>query len=162
MPDDSTLFSPSLEQQIDGVCYGKYRLGDNLVYSLIQLEDLVALICETGLATMPIVENHPAPNLGIGFQNKVFELYVRGKAPRCTCFDEPTDDHPDDVLAHNPDCPQARPNFRCGDLQIWWFRCIGQAMSANQLISRTELRQVFRRCQDSLMPMTSAGPKPPT
>ncbi len=51
---------------------------------------------------------------------------------------------------HASDCCVILPNFRCGDLEICWYKYIGRGMSINQEVSREQLRGVFRRCRSSI------------
>lgn len=52
--------------------------------------------------------------------------------------------------SHAPQCPAILPNFRCGDLEIRWYKYIGRGMSVNRQVTREELQGVFRRCEESL------------
>lgn len=51
---------------------------------------------------------------------------------------------------HTFDCRVVAPNFKCGDLEIRWYKYIGRGMSVNREITREELRQIFSRCRRSI------------
>jgi len=50
---------------------------------------------------------------------------------------------------HAPECGVIRPNFKCGDLEIRWYKYLGRGMSANRPFTRDELRGIFRKCRES-------------
>jgi len=51
---------------------------------------------------------------------------------------------------HDPSCGEVRPNFRCGDVEVRWYKYIGRGMSTNSELSRDEWRGVFAVCRASL------------
>lgn len=51
---------------------------------------------------------------------------------------------------HADDCREVLANFKYGDIEIRWYKYIGRGMSVNREVSRGELRQVFRKCRQSL------------
>lgn len=51
---------------------------------------------------------------------------------------------------HFSDCREVVPNFKCDDLEIRWYKYIGRGMSVNREASRKELRQIFRKCRQSI------------
>lgn len=51
---------------------------------------------------------------------------------------------------HQPNCSAARPNFKCGDVEVRWYKYIGRGMTANRELSRAEWRELFARCAASL------------
>jgi hypothetical protein len=51
---------------------------------------------------------------------------------------------------HTPDCMEIRPNFRCGDVEVRWYKYIGRGMSVNREVTRAEWRDIFARCEASL------------
>lgn len=51
---------------------------------------------------------------------------------------------------HADHCSKVVPNFRCGDLEIRWYKYIGRGMSANREVSREDLRKIFRKCRQSI------------
>lgn len=51
---------------------------------------------------------------------------------------------------HASDCREAIPNFKCGDLEIRWYKYIGRGMSINREVSRAKLRRIFRKCRQSI------------
>lgn len=47
--------------------------------------------------------------------------------------------------------PEAyRPNFKCGDLEVRWYKYIGRGMSVNRAVTRRELESIFRHCRQSI------------
>jgi len=58
---------------------------------------------------------------------------------------------------HEPTCSEARPNFRCGDVEVRWYKYIGRGMSMNREVARTEWREIFSRCAGSLAADTPVG-----
>lgn len=54
------------------------------------------------------------------------------------------------VNNHASDCREVVANFKCGDLEIRWYKYIGRGMSVNREVSREELRQIFRKCRQSI------------
>ena len=51
---------------------------------------------------------------------------------------------------HSPDCRLVLPNFRCGDITIYWYKNIGRGMSCDREVTRQELEDMFQRCFESL------------
>jgi len=51
---------------------------------------------------------------------------------------------------HKPTCSEVRPNFKCGDVEVRWYKYIGRGMSVNRELSRAEWRDIFARCAASL------------
>lgn len=51
---------------------------------------------------------------------------------------------------HASNCREVLPNFKCGDLEIRWYKYISRGMSVNREVSREELRQIFRKCRKSI------------
>jgi hypothetical protein len=51
---------------------------------------------------------------------------------------------------HKPTCSEVRPNFKCGDVEVRWYKYIGRGMSASHELSRSEWRDIFARCAASL------------
>jgi hypothetical protein len=51
---------------------------------------------------------------------------------------------------HAPECPVGRPNFRCGDIEVRWYKYIGRGMSLNREVKRHALETMFQRCRGSL------------
>ena len=73
-----------------------------------------------------------------------------GEALYCDCgYDEEyvtwRQDHD-----HSPECPEVCPNFRCGNLEIRWYKYCSRGLSANRVTNRKELKAIFKRCFDSL------------
>ena len=51
------------------------------------------------------------------------------------------------------DCKTAaQPNFKCGDVEIRWYKYLGRGMSVNRQVTREELTEIFQKCKDSLLP----------
>lgn len=51
---------------------------------------------------------------------------------------------------HDPSCRIVMPNFRCGAVEVRWYKYIGRGMSVNREVSRSEWRDIFARCEESL------------
>ncbi|MBD3281493.1 hypothetical protein GF391_01980 [Candidatus Uhrbacteria bacterium] len=51
---------------------------------------------------------------------------------------------------HSPDCRLELPNFRCGDISIYWYKYIGRGMYSESEVTRQELEAMFDRCLDFL------------
>jgi len=51
---------------------------------------------------------------------------------------------------HAADCREVIPNFKCGDLEIRWYKYLGRGMSVNREVTRAEWKEIFRRCFASL------------
>lgn len=83
-----------------------------------------------------------------GFGNAVFGMYPPVFDARCTC-DSP---NPDDYTSgdHAFGCQLNGPNFHCGDVVIRWYKTIGRGMTVNRPVTREELAELFRRCDESL------------
>lgn len=79
--------------------------------------------------------------------NKMKEFAEQNPFPSCTCGAE---DVWVESATHASDCREVLPNFRCGDLEIRWYKYIGRGMSANRKVTGEELQRVFRRCRQSL------------
>ena len=42
------------------------------------------------------------------------------------------------------------PNFKCGDIEIEWYKYLGRGMWINRKISPTEAIEMFNKCLESL------------
>jgi hypothetical protein len=87
-----------------------------------------------------------------GFRNEVFELrpYYWGD---CTCGFEDQEDQPAEsrqMQGHKTDCLVIAPNFRCGDIEIRWYKHIGRGMNGSRLLTYAELEEAFHRCHQSI------------
>jgi len=51
---------------------------------------------------------------------------------------------------HAHDCREVLPNFRCGDIEIRWYKYIGRGMSVNRPVTRRELVKAFAKCRQAL------------
>ena len=51
---------------------------------------------------------------------------------------------------HDEKCPTVLPNFRCGSIEMRWYKHIGRGMSISCKVTKEELQEAFRRCRQSL------------
>lgn len=72
----------------------------------------------------------PGCNAGTEFKNDVFEM-------RAYCWNE--------------DSEEAKlPNFKCGDIEIRWYKYLGRGTTINREVSPEEFIAVFEKCRASL------------
>lgn len=86
---------------------------------------------------------------GENFQNDVFAMFAYNmEQHECACLPAPPAD-PGAAPQHATGCP-ARPNFRCGDVELEWYKRIGRGMKINRPVTRQEVEDMLGRCQASL------------
>lgn len=74
--------------------------------------------------------SNPFRNTGTSFKNDTFEVHA---------YDwNWDDDSRQDV------------NFKCGDLEISWYKYLGRSMSKNRPITEKEMVEIYQKCIDSL------------
>lgn len=73
-----------------------------------------------------------------------------GCAVHCTCTYDAEWSAWRSANDHAPDCKEVIPNFRCGDIEIRWYKYIGRGMSVNRPVTQEELMAAFKRCRESL------------
>lgn len=73
-----------------------------------------------------------------------------GMAGHCDCGAEATYLAWSASHGHDPACPSVRPNFRCGELEVRWYKWIGRDMEMEPLVSEAAWIQLFGRCLASL------------
>lgn len=86
---------------------------------------------------------------GQDFKNDVFEMHPFWWGD-CTCGAGDWSEEGQPAPVHTPECRLELPNFRCGDLEVWWYKYIGRGMEANRAPTEAEVAQVFARCMASL------------
>lgn len=73
-----------------------------------------------------------------------------GVAVFCDCGQDDRWRNWAEAHSHSPTCRVVLPNFRCGDVEVRWYKYIGRGMSVNREVSREEWREVFARCFASI------------
>ena len=119
-------YEPELGQLMYGTPPGEFTFGKLEKWAVTSLRRL---------ATLTKVESLSQNIGGVSFRNDVFEMRNYH-----WCADD-------------EDCPEAaRPNFKCGDVEIRWYKYLGRGMSVNRQITKEELTEIFQKCTDSLPP----------
>jgi len=77
---------------------------------------------------------------GIDFRNNVFSMFPYYWGDTCAEEDKECDG----------ECLDSRPNFKCGAVEVNWYKYIGRGMSVNRPVSRKEWRDIFNKCFKSL------------
>ncbi len=54
-------------------------------------------------------------------------------------------------FSHESDCAIYRSNFRCGNVEIRWYKHIGRSLEIAGASSAEELRETFKKCLASLL-----------
>jgi len=54
-----------------------------------------------------------------------------------------------------PSCPTKRPNFKCEDLEVSWYKYLGRGMSMNKPIDANDFFELIDKCMDSMNSGTS-------
>jgi len=140
-------YEPELGQMMFGNVYDEFDLGEHEQYVARKLYDL----SETLGKMNPEEQAHGLLGgewgYGQDFKNDVFEMhhYYWGD---CTCGAEEAEEE----RPHDPTCPIVLPNFRCGEIEIRWYKYIGRGMTINQKVTRKELKEIFQKCRESLTP----------
>lgn len=109
-------------------------------------------IIEAGLRCIHLVLNDlnggkltPFNNSGEHFTNDVFEVHAYYWGD-CDCSLNDTGDE----YIHKSNCPVIRPNFKCGDLEVNWYKYLGRGMSINRQITIKEFNRLLLKCLKSL------------
>lgn len=50
---------------------------------------------------------------------------------------------------HLDSCATLIPNFKCGDIEITWYKHIGRCMEVNREVTKEELLKMFNKCENS-------------
>lgn len=136
-------YKPNFAEIMLRNAHEEYDLGENERYAS---EKLYALSEQLGRMN-PKAQAHGCLGgewgYGQDFKNDVFEMhpYWWGE---CTCgAGDESDEHKDE-------CKLMLPNFRCGDIEISWYKYIGRGMTVSRKVSREELREMFRKCFASI------------
>jgi hypothetical protein len=114
-------YVPELGQMSFGNQWGDYQIP----------EDLHDMVCNgiTNLV-MKAGGNQSTSNYAIEFKNDVFEMhpYYWGTELK----------------------EQGKPNFKCGNLEIRWYKFIGRGMSCNKKLTMEEFEKTMAKCLGSL------------
>jgi hypothetical protein len=74
----------------------------------------------------------------------------QGMAVHCDCGVEAAYQEWRKAHDHAPDCRIVLPNFRCGDVELHWYKSIQRGLSVNRPVTHAELVAMFDRCFASL------------
>lgn len=107
-----------------------YPLGRNDKFVMYELHDLVRLLGNT--------EDTPVFDEYVSYE---FEIRPYSWAD-CTCK----------AHAKKGSCKACRPNFKCGDFELRWYKYIGRGMDCNKRLSRKKMRRMFEKCRRSISP----------
>ena len=137
-------FTPPLNQLLIGNPWQQFELESGTAIHQYVMQRLIQLT-ET-LDNLGIGDTEPQGILGgrygygSNFKNQVFSMrkYYWGD---CEC---------EDHSCHDKNCPANTPNFKCGDLEINWYKYIGRGMSVNAVIDFKKAEEIFNRCEESL------------
>ncbi len=140
-----STYEPELGQMVFGNAYAECALGD--AESLVANE-LYALSERIGRAN-PDEQSHGVLGgewgYGQDFINDAFEMHPYWWGD-CTCGV----DEEDEETPHSSECRYVLANFKCGAVEVRWYKYIGRGMSVNREVSRKEWRDIFARCEASL------------
>ncbi len=167
--------SPAVVAECDSV---EIRLGDNQAYVRKSLYDLSMRLGKRYPERQ--VHGALGGDWGYGqdFKNEVFEMHPQ-YYDGCTCGfhtrerlwlgehvhagscgldpGEPCSCGVEDAYRewrkgnnHDSNCRLIIPNFKCGDVEITWYKYIGRDMTVNRPVARDELKQIFKKCRRSL------------
>lgn len=117
----------------------EYSLRKNEKFISEQLYKLSEMILQKSLS----LDRRPE-NYGQEFKNETFEMLPCQW--RCSC--DAAYNH--NVNSHKVDCITEQPNFKCGDVEIRWYKYIGRAMNSNRVVTLNELKKIFKKCMKSL------------
>ena len=134
-------FLTAIPQSIFDTEYLELDLGDNERYIKEKLYELSQILGTKN----PEAQWHGALGgewgYGQEFKNDVFVMHPDCHCETCcTC----------NLYPHLHDGKEMLPNFRCGDVEIRWYKYIGRDMSINCQVSRKELRRIFHDCRKSI------------
>lgn len=99
---------------------------------------------------LAIYEFTGAGEEGESFKNETFEMHTWVMDAECNCDFMRKRSKRRRLHTHSSDC-QMRPNFRCGDIEIRWYRHIGRSLEVNRTTSREELETMFKKCLKSIL-----------
>lgn len=91
----------------------------------------------------------PTDNEGSDFVNDTFEMHSYYWGEDCSCESE-DGEHGEMCIA---DCPSCRPNFRCGDFEMRWYKHARRGTSCNRVPEPVEMVNIFERCYASVQAM---------
>ena len=117
-------YQPELGQLCFGQPWKRYDCSDYLEAALrmIQLE------LERVLWNIHQKSKEPFENIGDKFKNDVFE-----------------------VEAYSWDEDRTQPyNFKCGDIEVSWYKHLGRGMSVNREVSPNQMAEALHLCLDSI------------
>ena len=116
----------------------EHSLGENKDFVTDQLFELSEMIYDKGLD----IGWGNAHEYGKDYKNNVFEMFPYHDC--CSCGSGAKE------KPHKEDCIGERPNFKCGDLEIRWYKYIGRIIASNRVVSTVELEEIFKKCKESL------------
>ena len=119
----SDQYTPELGQAVFGCPTSEYGCPDEWADLLYALGELVKPLTDEEYPA------NPASNTGAHFTNDLFEMHA--------------------YWWGDEEAPEAyRPNFRCGELEVRWYKYVGRGMSTNN--PEADFRAVFEKCVASL------------
>lgn len=128
--EQSKPYEPELDQIMFDTPTDEFELGKLERWAVSNLQKIAQLTKVEGLGDN--TGGH-----GVKFQNDVF---VMQNYHWCNEGD---------------DCKIAEmPNFKCGDIEIRWYKYLGRGMSVNRQVTKEELTEAFQKCRDSLTSTT--------
>jgi hypothetical protein len=116
------LYEPELGQAMFGQPSHELECPDYLEVALCAIRDTLETI-------MGLPFNNPFSNGGGHFSNGAFEVH-----------------------AYSWDDSKEQPfNFKCGDVEVSWYKYMGRGMSVPLEYTMEEVQKMFRRCIKSLI-----------
>lgn len=122
-----------------------YPLGaDKGAFVAQQLYKLSERIYKKGLDN----ESGNAHEYGKNYKNDVFEMFPYHDCCSCGSATKKTNDLTG--TPHKEDCIGQKPNFKCGDVEIRWYKYIGRMVESNKIVSISRYKEIFEKCKKSL------------
>ena len=120
-------FTPELGQAFHGCPWGDYEAPDYAIAALEMIGQEIERV--EGNRRQKVVPS-PMRNAAESYANAVFEAraYYWGD---------------DEALA-------SAPNFRCGDVEVRWYKYLGRGTSVNRPTTPDEWADILRKCLASL------------
>ena len=127
-------FQPEIGQLIYGNRWDSFDCPWYVEAALRYLESVIERV-EQNITQKKFIS--PLDNNATRYKTPVFELRSYSWV-ECIC--------PEGKV--NPKCLSCLPNFKCGPLEIRWYKYCGRGMSMNKKLNANEIAKVFKKCID--------------
>ena len=136
-------YAPELGQAVFGAAYHSLECPEIIVAGIRHLAREIERV-EWNLRQE--VYEAPTSNNGESYSTDVFEMHAYYWGD---CSDE-CEAQMETSGTHLPDCLVGRPNFKCGDFEVNWYKRLGRGTTMNRAIDLNEFAVLLDRCLASV------------